>query len=103
MISGIVRDCKINEPLAGAIVTMKNINDARLCRQLPVPDGKFSFEVTGRYKSTIHLTLSKENYKERMTLRLLKSSTSRDLMIDIYINVPICINKMRNQKKNNWR
>ncbi len=92
MISGIVRDCKNNEVLAEAIVTMKNIHGQNL-QVATSPDGKFSFDLTGEISSHT-FTITRENYKERMTLAATEKVDESDLMTDVYMNVPICINKI---------
>ncbi len=91
-ISGIVRDCKNNEPLDGALVTMKNNNGQNL-QATTGPDGKFSFELAGDVSNQT-FNITKENYKERMTLGATENIDESDLMIDNYINVPICINEI---------
>ncbi|HET6766062.1 MAG TPA: flagellar motor protein MotB, partial [Chitinophagaceae bacterium] len=92
MISGIVRDCKNNEPLAAALVTMKNISGQNL-QASTGPDGKFSFDLAGDISNHTFI-ISKENYKERMTLAATETVNESDLMTDVYINVPICIDKI---------
>lgn len=92
MVSGIVRDCKDNEPLAAAIVTMKNIYGQNL-QAATGPDGKFSFDLTGDISSHT-FNIAKENYKERMTLAATETVDESDLMTDVYMNVPICINEI---------
>ena len=79
-ISGIVRDCKNNEPLDGALVTMKNNNGQNL-QATTGPDGKFSFELAGDVSNQT-FNITKENYKERMTLGATENIDESDLMID---------------------
>ena len=92
MISGIVRDCKDNEPVAAAIVTMKNTSGQNL-QVATGADGKFAFDYTGDISSHT-FTVTKESYKERMTLAATENVDESDLMTDLYMNVPICINKI---------
>ena len=91
-ISGIVRDCKNNEPLEGASVTMKNNNGQNL-QATTGPDGKFSFELAGDV-SNHTFNITKENYKERMALGSTETIDESDMMTDAYMNVPICINEI---------
>jgi outer membrane protein OmpA-like peptidoglycan-associated protein/tetratricopeptide (TPR) repeat protein len=92
MISGIVRDCKSNEPLADAIVNMKNISGQNL-QATTAADGKFSFDLAGDIANQT-FNITKENYKEKMALAATESVNESDLLIDIYMNVPICLNKI---------
>jgi outer membrane protein OmpA-like peptidoglycan-associated protein len=92
IISGIVRDCKSNEPLADAIVNMKNISGQNL-QATTAADGKFSFDLAGDIANQT-FNITKENYKEKMALAATESVNESDLLIDIYMNVPICLNKI---------
>ena len=91
-ISGVVRDCKNNEPLEGATVTMKNGNGQNF-QATTGADGKFSFDLAGDINNQT-FNITRENYKERMTLAATEIVDESDLMIDAYINFPICINKI---------
>jgi len=92
MIAGVIRDCKNNETLAGAIVTMKNISGQNF-QATTGPDGKFSFDLVGDISSQT-FNITKENYKEKMTLGATEGVDETDLLTDVYMNVPICINKI---------
>ncbi|HEU5167372.1 MAG TPA: OmpA family protein, partial [Chitinophagaceae bacterium] len=92
MIEGIVRDCKSNKPLADAIVTMKNVSGQNL-RATTGVDGKFLFDLAGDISNQT-FNVTKEGYKEKLTLAATESVNESDLMIDVYMNVPICINEI---------
>ncbi|HJS56386.1 MAG TPA: OmpA family protein [Chitinophagaceae bacterium] len=91
-ITGIVRDCNDSEPLANVMVVMKDISGKKM-QATTGSDGKFLFELTGDISSQT-FNVVKEGYKERTTLGATESVDETDLMTDLYINVPICINKI---------
>jgi outer membrane protein OmpA-like peptidoglycan-associated protein len=84
MITGIVRDCKTNEPVADAVVTIKD-------KQTKTgTDGKFQFEVDADIEK---FSIVKDGYNDRSENANVESINSEDLLIDIYNNAPICIEK----------
>ncbi len=92
MITGVVIDCKTNEPLSGAEITMKDFSGNKL-QATTGADGKFLFELSADISSqTFYIT--KEEYKERTILAATESVDEFDLLTDIYNNVPLCINKI---------
>ncbi len=92
MISGIVRDCKHNEPVADAEVVMKDITGKTL-KTTSGPDGKFSFELAGDVKKQI-FNVSKEYYNEKTEGTVFEYLNDSDWRIDIYNNIPLCIEKI---------
>src|SRR5258705_4520492 len=71
---------------------MKNISGQNL-QATTGADGKFSFDLAGDIANQI-FNITKENYKEKMALAATESVNESDLLIDIYMNVPICLNKI---------
>jgi outer membrane protein OmpA-like peptidoglycan-associated protein len=55
--------------------------------------GKFSFDPVGDINSQV-FNIRKANYKEKLTLAATESVNESDLLTDVYMNVPICINKI---------
>ncbi len=90
MITGIVRDCKTNEPLADAVVTIKN-KEAKTGA-----DGKFQFEVDTDVEK---FSIVKEGYNSKTENANVESINNADLLIDIYNNAPICIEKIVVEEK----
>jgi OOP family OmpA-OmpF porin len=90
MTTGIVRDCKTNEPLADAVVTIKN-KDARTGA-----DGKFTFEVTADIEN---FNIVKDGYNSKTENANVESINSSDMLVDIYNNASICIEKIVIEEK----
>jgi len=84
MITGIVRDCKTNEPVADAVINIKN-------KQTKTgADGKFQFEVDADVEK---FSIVKDGYNEKTENANIDSVNDADLLIDIYNNASICIEK----------
>ena len=97
MITGIVRDCKTNEPIADALVT---INDAAIKdRQIKTgADGKFLFEVDADIDQQ-KFSIVKDSYNDKTENANVESINDADFLIDIYNNAPICIEKIVIEEK----
>jgi len=97
MITGTVRDCKTNEPVADAIVTINDpaIKDKQIKSGA---DGKFQFEVDGDI-SQQKFSIVKDSYNEKTEDANVESINDADYLIDIYNNVPICIEKIVIEEK----
>jgi len=91
-IIGIVRDCKTDEPLTNAIVTMKE-EAGKNIQATTGADGKFSFELS-REPGSQAFTITKEEYTEKTTVSAAEKINESDLLIDVYTNVPLCIDKV---------
>jgi OOP family OmpA-OmpF porin len=89
MITGVIRDCKNNEPIAEAEVMMRDVS-GRNTKSVTGPDGQFSFAIAGEMGQQSFL-ISKEDYKEKITLAATESIDESDLLTDNYLNIPICI------------
>jgi len=97
MITGIVRDCKTNEPVADAVIT---INDATIKdRQFKTgADGKFLFEVNADL-SQQKFGIVKDSYTDKTENANVESVNDADFLIDVYNNSPICIEKIVIEEK----
>ena len=84
IITGIVRDCKTNEPLADALVTIKNKETKTGA------DGKFTFEMNADIEN---FTIVKDDYNSKTENANIESINSADMLVDIYNNASICIEK----------
>lgn len=96
MITGIVRDCKTNEPLADAVVIMKG-GSVKSMQTKTGPDGKFNFELADDINQQ-NFSVIKEEYKEKTERASVESVNESDWSIDIYNNVPLCIEKIEKPK-----
>src|SRR5205814_838033 len=101
MISGIVRDCNSNEPLADAQVTMKYISGKNLQTKTG-PDGKFSFDLTGGTEQNT-LVINKEKYKEKSETVTIENINEADWKIDILQNKPLCMDTINGRDNPNGR
>lgn len=97
MITGIVRDCKTNEPVADATVT---INDPTIKdKQIKTgADGKFLFEVDSDI-SQQKFRIVKDSYNDKTENSNVESINDADFLIDIYNNASICIDKIVIEEK----
>jgi OOP family OmpA-OmpF porin len=96
MITGIVVDCRNNEPIADARVIMKDISDKNL-QTTTGPDGKFSFDLAGDAKQNTFY-ISKEKYKEKSEGAVIESVNESDWRMDILQNTPLCIDTIEEKK-----
>ncbi len=92
MITGIVRDCKTNEAVADAVVT---INDKQI---KTAADGKFLFELYADIDQQ-KFSIVKDTYTDKTENANVESINDADLLIDIYNNAPICIEKIVIEEK----
>jgi outer membrane protein OmpA-like peptidoglycan-associated protein/tetratricopeptide (TPR) repeat protein len=92
MITGIVRDCKTNEVVADAVVT---INDKQIKTGA---DGKFLFELHADIDQQ-KFSIVKDTYTDKTENANVESINDADLLIDIYNNAPICIEKIVIEEK----
>ena len=92
MITGIVRDCKTNEPVADAVVT---ISDKQIKTQA---DGKFLFEVDADINQQ-KFSIVKDAYTDKTENANVESINDSDYLIDIYNNASICIEKIVIEEK----
>ncbi len=92
MITGIVRDCKTNEAVADAVVT---INDKQI---KTAADGKFLFELHADIDQQ-KFSIVKDTYTDKTENANVESINDADLLIDIYNNAPICIEKIVIEEK----
>lgn len=89
-ITGVVRDCKTNEPIGDASVIMTDGDTNR--KILTGADGRFTFELTDKIGQQTFKT-NKDGYNEKVTNSTSESFDESDLLIDVYNNTPICIEK----------
>jgi len=90
MVTGIVRDCKTNEPIADAVITIENKETKTGA------DGKFTFKVNADVE---RYSIVKDGYNSKIENANVESINSADMLIDIYNNAPICIEKIVIEEK----
>ncbi|HEY5969576.1 MAG TPA: OmpA family protein [Chitinophagaceae bacterium] len=97
MITGIVRDCKTNEPVADALVTISDL--AIKDRQIKTDaDGKFLFEMNADINQQ-KFSIVKDTYTDKTENANVESINDADYLIDIYNNASICIEKIVIEEK----
>jgi len=97
MITGIVRDCKTNEPVADALVTISDL--AIKDRQIKTDAaGKFLFEVNADINQQ-KFSIVKDTYTDKTENANVESINDSDYLIDIYNNASICIEKIVIEEK----
>ena len=91
MISGVIRDCRNDEPLADADVVMKDATGQSF-HTITGNDGSYQFELTSNVKPQ-QLFISKELYKEKTTGITVEATNESGWLTDVLSNTPICIEK----------
>lgn len=91
LIAGIVKDLKDNEPVADAVVIMKDAT-GKTVQTTTDPDGKFWFELPGDAAQNV-FTVTKNKYKDKTEGAVIENSNESDLLTDIVYNKPILIEK----------
>jgi outer membrane protein OmpA-like peptidoglycan-associated protein len=96
MITGVIRDCNTNEPLADAKVIMKNISGKNL-QATTGPDGKFSFSLEEEANGN-SFYVSKNKYKEKSEGVAIENINSSDWKVDVLQNRSICLDAIKVKK-----
>jgi outer membrane protein OmpA-like peptidoglycan-associated protein/tetratricopeptide (TPR) repeat protein len=91
MISGVVRDCKDNEPVADAEVILKDAL-GRTMKVITSTDGKYSFEAIGDM-SQQRLSVSKESYNDTSSVVTVENINESNWQTDTLYNAALCIEK----------
>src|SRR5687768_13240714 len=91
MITGVIRDCRNDEPLSNADVVMKDAT-GKSFHTLTGNDGSYQFELTSNAKPQ-QLFISKELYKEKTTGIAVGATNESGWLTDVLSNTPICIEK----------
>lgn len=91
MITGVIRNCEDNEPVADADVILQD-GTGRTIKAITSADGKYSFEAIGAL-SQQQLTVSKEKYKDTASLVTVESTNESNWQTDTLYNTALCIEK----------
>ncbi|MGE5107411.1 MAG: OmpA family protein [Sphingobacteriales bacterium] len=91
LIAGIVKDLKHNEPVADAVVIMKDAS-GKSRQTTTTPDGKFSFELSGDPAQNV-FTVTKDKYNDKTSEAVIENVNESDWLTDVVNNVPILIEK----------
>ena len=89
LLTGIIRDCKDNEPLAQAEVIMKAASGETF-RITTGEDGKYLFELAG--EANLQLFVSKEKYNET-TSDIVMEGSHEGWLTDTLYNAAVCLEK----------
>jgi outer membrane protein OmpA-like peptidoglycan-associated protein len=91
MMTGVIRDCRDNEPVENATVVMKDASGKTLSVTTGV-DGKYSFELNGNIKEG-QLLVSKDKYNEKTENISIEGIDGTNWQTDILKNADVCIEK----------
>jgi outer membrane protein OmpA-like peptidoglycan-associated protein/tetratricopeptide (TPR) repeat protein len=95
-ITGVVKDCKSDEPINGAVVIMKDGDKTdNITTGL---DGRFVFEFLNKMGQQT-FNISKEGYNDKMAIAATESVDESDLLIDTYNNVTLCLEQIVKEEK----
>ena len=91
-LTGIVRDCKNNTPVANATLILKDASGKT--NQLTTDtDGKYAVDLADDSSSNMTLTISSELYKVKASPVKIENTDESDLLTDLFINTEVCIDK----------
>ena len=93
LLTGIVRDCKENNPVANAIITLKDAS-GNIKEDTTDSEGKYSFEGIKDSDRDLTLTISRDTYKDTVSALKVKDTDESDLLVDKLINTDLCIDKV---------
>jgi OmpA-OmpF porin, OOP family len=89
--TGLVMDCRDNQPLANATVIINDANGKELTLTTN-SDGAYWFDFTGS-AHTKQLTISKEKYEGKTTSLQVEKTIESNWRTDTIYNTPVCIEK----------
>ena len=90
-LSGVIRDCRNNEPLAGATVMVAD-NAGKPLQLKTAVDGSYQVEIKNE-KNNYKLTINKDLFKEKISdISVIKKDDS-NWQNEIYYNADICLEK----------
>lgn len=91
MITGVVVDCAVNEPLAGAQVIIKDVSGKTL-QAITAANGKYSFDVSDDFNRH-QLIASKEKYNDKTADVNIESINEANWQTDTLHNAALCLEK----------
>jgi len=93
LLKGKVLDCKENNPVANAVITLKDAS-GNIKEDTTDADGSYVFEIIkGNYEDLV-MTISREAYKDTISAIKVKDTDESDLLIDKLINTDLCMEKV---------
>lgn len=93
LLRGTVRDCKDNNPVANAIVSLKDAA-GNIKEDTTDADGRYDFEGIKDSYRDLALMITKNDYKDAISMLKIKDTDESDLLIDKLINTDLCIDKI---------
>ncbi len=91
MFNGIVRDCRDSEPLAGAVVVLKDLSGESV-QVTTGSNGAYEFELRKDIKQ-YQLSITRDLYKEKASDIAISGSDISDWRKDIHSNTDVCLDK----------
>ena len=91
LINGIVRDCRGEEPLAGALVELKDVSGGTV-QVTTGSNGVYEFELKKEIKD-YQLSITKELYKNKEASIVIAGSDISDWLKDVHLNAEVCLEK----------
>jgi OOP family OmpA-OmpF porin len=91
-LTGILRDCKDNTPVANAEVILKDVS-GKTWKATTDADGKYLFDLKSDPYQDLKLAVTKELYQETTSPFKVERIDESDLLTDKLINTDVCIEK----------
>lgn len=91
VITGVIRDCRNNEPASGADVTLKN-RSGKTWHISTGENGTYEFEIAEQVNS-YQLSIAKDGYKETVSGISVSGSNESEWLKDIHYNTAICLER----------
>jgi OmpA-OmpF porin, OOP family len=92
-LTGILRNCKANTPVADAVVILKDAS-GKISKAITGPDGKYFFDMSGIAGDPV-LSVTRDNYENISTPVKVEKTDESDSQTDLLINAEICIEKKK--------
>lgn len=97
LLTGLLRDCADNMPVAGAEVVLKD-GSGKKWIVTTGSDGKYVFELPGDTYQDLGLSVNKELYKETISAVNVENTDESDLLTDKLTNADLCIERKPEEK-----
>jgi outer membrane protein OmpA-like peptidoglycan-associated protein len=93
LLRGIIRDSKDNSPVPNAIVTLKDVA-GNIKEDTTDADGRYDFEAIKDTYNDLVLMITKNEYKDAVSMLKIKDTDESDLLVDKLINTDLFIDKV---------
>lgn len=92
LLTGLVRDCRHNAPVADALVVLTNAKGETAETKTGI-EGKYVFEAMDSTFSGSTITVSNSSYKDTLAIVKIDHTDESDLLMDQFVNKDLCIEK----------